>query len=62
MIDTIDFGGRRSKINVTIDICGNKLVNSIAIKLLCASLSHLADMLTMVRGRTLLILGVTGQK
>ena len=37
------------------DIYGNKLVNTIATKLLCASLSNLADMLTMVRGLILLI-------
>ena len=30
-------------------IYGNKLVNTIATKPLCASLSNLADMLTMVR-------------
>ena len=31
-------------------IYGNKLVNTIATKPLCASLSNLADMLAMVRG------------
>ena len=44
------------------DIYGNKLVNTIETKLLCFSLSHLADMLTMVRGWTLLILEVTSQR
>ena len=32
------------------DIFGNKLVNMLETKPLCASLSNLADMLTMVRG------------
>ena len=40
---------------------GNKLVNTIKTKQLCASSSNLADMSTMVRGWTLLILEVTGQ-
>ena len=43
------------------DIYGNKLVNTIETKLLCISLSNLADLLTMVRGWTLLILEVRGQ-
>ena len=42
---------------VTIDIYGNKLVNMIETKPLCASSSSLADMLATVRGWTLLILG-----
>ena len=41
-MDHIDFGGQRSKVKVTIDIYGNKLVNTIEIKLLCASSSNLA--------------------
>ena len=41
------------------DIYGNKLVNMILeTKPFCISLSNLADMLTMVRGWTLLILEV----
>ena len=60
-IDPIDFGGQRSKIKVTMDIYGNKLVNTIETKLFCISLSNLVDMSTMVRGRTLLILEVKGQ-
>ena len=56
----IDFGGQRSKVKVEMDVYGNKLVNTIETKLLCISLSHLADMLTMVRGWTLLILEVRG--
>ena len=28
-MDTIDFGGQRSKVKVTIDMYGNKLVNTI---------------------------------
>ena len=54
----IDFVGQRSKVKVTMDIYGNKLVNT---KLLCISLSNLADMLTIVRGWNLLILEVKGQ-
>ena len=49
-MNPIDFGGRSSKVKVTMDIYGNKLVNTIATKALCASLSNLADILTMVRG------------
>ena len=60
-INTIDFGGHRSKYKVTIDMYGNKLVNTIETKLLCAS-SNLAYMLTIMRGRTLLIFDVTGQR
>ena len=59
-MNPIDFGGLRSKVKVTMDICGNKLVNTIETKLLCISLSNLADMFTMVRGWTLLILEVKG--
>ena len=54
-MNPIDFGGQRSKVKVTMDIYGNKLVNTIVTKRSCASLSNLADMLTMVRGWTLLI-------
>ena len=36
-MNPIDFGGKRSKVNVTMDIYGNKLVNTIETKLLCAS-------------------------
>ena len=57
----IDFGGQRLKVKVTMDIYGNKLVNMIETKLLCISLSNLADMLTMAREWTLLILEVKGQ-
>ena len=35
---------------------GNRLVNTIETKPVCASSLNLADMLTMVRGQTLLIL------
>ena len=49
-MNSIDFGGQRSKVKVTMDIYGNKLVNTIETKLLCISLSNFADMLTMVRG------------
>ena len=55
-MNPIDFGGQRSKVKVTIDIYGNKLVNTIETKPLCASLSNLADMLAILRGWTLFIL------
>ena len=54
-MNLIDFIGQRSKVKVTMDIYGNKLVNTIETKLLCISLSNLADMLTMVGGWILLI-------
>ena len=50
-MNPIDFGGQRSKVKVTMDIYGNKLVNTIATKRSCTSLSNLADMLTMVRSQ-----------
>ena len=60
-MNPIDFVGQRSKVNVTMDKCGNKLVNMIETKTLRISLSNLGDMLTMLRGGTLLILEVKGQ-
>ena len=36
-IDPIDFGDQRSNVKVTMDIYGQKLVNTIATKPLCAS-------------------------
>ena len=39
-----------------VDFGGNRLVDTIETKLVCASSLNLADMLTMVRGQTLLIL------
>ena len=60
-MDPIDFGGQRSKVKVPMDIYGNKLVNTIVTKPLCASLSNLTDMLSKVSGLTLLILEVKGQ-
>ena len=42
------FGGQRSKVKVTIDMYGNKLVNTIETKPLCASSSNFADMLAIV--------------
>ena len=60
-MNPIDFGGQRSKVKVTMDIYGNKLVNMIETKPLCISLSNLAEMLTMMRGWILLILVVRGQ-
>ena len=61
-MNPIDCGGRRSKVKVTMGIYGNELVNTIATKLFCISLSNLADMLTMMRGWTLLIFEVGGQR
>ena len=60
-MNPIDSGGQSSKVNVTMDIYGNKLLNTIETKPLCISLSNLTEMLTMVRGWTLLILEVKGQ-
>ena len=51
-----------SKFKVTMDIYRNKLVSTIETKPLCASSSNLADMLTIRRRWTLLILEVTGQR
>ena len=61
-MDPIDFGDQRSKVKVTIDIYGNKLVNKIETKPLCSSSSNLAYMLAKMRGLTLLILEVRGQR
>ena len=61
-INPIDYEGQRSKVKVTMDIYGNKLVNTIATKPLCISLSHLVEMLTRVRGWILLILEARGQR
>ena len=61
-INTLDFGDHRSKYKVTIDMYGNKLVNTIETKLLCASSSNLVDMLAIVRGWTLLTLEDRGQR
>ena len=36
-MDPIDFGGQRSKVEVTMDISGSNLMNTIVAKLLCAS-------------------------
>ena len=49
-MNPIDFGGQRSKVKVTIHIYGNKLVNTIETKPLCAFSLNLTDMLTMVIG------------
>ena len=61
-MNPIDIGGQSSKVKVTMDIYGKKFVNTIATKLLCASCSNLVDVLAMVRGWTLLILEVRGQR
>ena len=45
-MDPIDFGDQRSKVKVTIDIYGNKLVDTMEANPLCASSSNLSDMLT----------------
>ena len=49
-INPIDFGGHRSKVNVAMDIYGNKLVNTIESKPLCVSSSNLVHMFIMMRG------------
>ena len=49
-MNPIDFRDQMSKVKVTIDIYGNKLVNAIETKPLCASSSNLAEMFTMTRG------------
>ena len=59
-MNPIDF--ERSKVKVIMDIYGNKLVNTIETKPLHISLSNLQDMLTVMRGCTLLILEVRGQR
>ena len=41
-MNPIEFGSQRSKVKVTIDIYGNKVVNKIETKSLCASSSNLA--------------------
>ena len=48
-MNPIDFGGQRSKVKVTIEMYGNKLVNTMETKPFCAS-SNFADLSTMVRG------------
>ena len=58
-MNPIDFEGQ--KVKVTMDIYGYKLVYTIETKPLCISSSNLAEMLTLVRGWTLLILEVKGQ-
>ena len=57
----IDFGGWRSKVKVTMDIYGNKLVNKIGTKLLRISSSNKEDILAIERWWTLLISEVKGQ-
>ena len=49
-MNPIDFGGQRSKVKVTMDLYGNKLVNTIETTPLHISLSNLADMLIIIRG------------
>ena len=59
-MDPIDFGGQRSRSQWTyMEI---KLVNMIETKPLSAYWLHLVDMLAMVRGWTLWVLEVNGQK
>ena len=54
-MNPIEFGSRWSKVKVTTDIYGNKLLNTILNKPLCVSTSISADMLAIVRGWTLLL-------
>ena len=44
-----DFGDQKSKTTVTLNIYGNKLVNTIENNLFCASSSNLADMSTKIQ-------------
>ena len=46
-MNPIDFGRQRLKVKVTMDIYGNKLVNTIETKPLCISSSDLAETLTI---------------
>ena len=48
-MNPIDFEGQRSKVKVTMDIYGDKLVNMIETKPLCISSSNLAEILTVER-------------
>ena len=59
-MNPINFGGQRSKVKITIDIYGHKLVNTIETKPYCASSLNLTDMLAIVIG--LLVLEVRGQR
>ena len=59
-MNPIVFG--KSKGKVTMDIYGDKLVNKIETKPFCISSSNLAEMFNLVRGWTLLILEVRGQR
>ena len=61
-MDPIDFRVQGSKVKVTINIYVNKLVDMIDTRPLCATSPNLADMLAIVRGWTLLILEVRGQR
>ena len=61
-MNPIAFGSQRSMVKFTFDIYGNKVVNKIEAKPLCASSSNLAYMLVIVRGWTLLISEVRGQR
>ena len=47
-MDPINFGDQKSKVKVTIDVYGNKLVNMKETKPLCTSSSNLADILAIV--------------
>ena len=60
-MNPINFGGQRSNLKVTMGLYGNNLAYTIETELLCVLLSNWSDMLTMVRGWTLLILEVKGQ-
>ena len=60
-MNPIDFEGQKSRSQWTYNVYGDKLVNKIETKPLCISSSNLAQMLTVVRRWTLLILDVKGQ-
>ena len=52
----------RQSVSQSVSVSCLNLVNAIATKLLCTSSSNVADMFTMTRGWTLLILEVRGQR
>ena len=51
-MDPIEFGEQGSKVKVTIDKYGNKLVNKIETKPLCTSSSNLVYIQAIVRDKT----------
>ena len=54
-MNPIELGGQRSKVKVTVDLYGKNLGNTIETEPFCASISNLADTLTVMRGQIPLI-------